>query len=89
MNDVWAMDFIHDSTASGQEDTFDIGGGYTMDYVAQSFTQEDNFCRVDIDRENAAATVLVFDTKGKRVRKGSWFGLGGDEIESTLQLAPW
>ena len=82
-------DYVHDSTASGQEDTFDIGGGYTMDYVAQSFTQEDNFCRVDIDRENAAATVLVFDTKGKRVRKGSWFGLGGDEIESTLQLAPW
>jgi alkaline phosphatase D len=80
---------VHDSTASGQEDTFDIGDGYSMDYKAWNFTQEDNFCRVDVDHDNAAIVVRVFDSKGERVKKGSWFGIGGDEIESTLQLAPW
>lgn len=82
-------DYVHDSTASGQEDTFDIGDGYSMDYKAWNFTQEDNFCRVDVDRDNAVIVVRVFDSKGERVKKGSWFGIGGDEIESTLQLAPW
>lgn len=64
-------DFVHDSTAKGQEDTFVINENprLVMDYTAENFTQVDNFCRVDIDRAAAALVVRVFDADGKQVRK--------------------
>ena len=42
--------FVHDSTVQDQKDTFEIDGTYKMDYEAWNFTQEDNFCRVDVER---------------------------------------
>ena len=52
-----------------REDTFDLGGGLSMDYRARNFTQEDNYCRVDVDRERATLTVRPFDKRGEPVRK--------------------
>ena len=36
-----------------------------MDYEAWNFTQEDNFCRVAIDRINNRLIVTVHDAKGR------------------------
>ena len=84
-------DYVHDSTKAGQEDTFKFGpgGNLAMNYRAWNFTQEDNYCRVDLDRANATMTVRPFDTEGELVKKGGWFGAGGTPLETTLQLAPW
>jgi len=64
-------DYVHDSAAAGQEDTFIISEKprLAMDYTAWNFTQVDNFCRVDVDRNNATLTVRVFDDEGKQAIK--------------------
>src|SRR3546814_3832829 len=41
--------YVHDSRARDQLDTFQIDAQHAMDYRAWNFTQEDNFCRVDLD----------------------------------------
>ena len=43
--------YVHDSRASGQIDRFPIQGTVVeMHYQAWGFTQEDNFCRLDLDK---------------------------------------
>lgn len=59
--------YVHDSTAAGQEDTFDIDNGVVMNYRSWNFTQEDNFCRIDVDQDSASIKVSVFDDKGDAV----------------------
>lgn len=81
--------FVHDSTAREQRDTFDIDGVHAMDYRAWNFTQEDNFCRVDVDPETQALKVTAFDSDGRVVEEGGWFGRDSKTIEATLELAPW
>lgn len=77
-------DYVHDSTDPRTSDTFELAAGVKMDYRARGFTQEDNFCRIDIDQDTASLTVRVFDWQGKPVKSAR-----GDDLISTLQLAPW
>ncbi len=64
--------YVHDSLAKNQEDTFDVGGGVTMDYKAFNFAQDDNFCQVDVnlnDPRRANLTVHVLGRDGGPVTK--------------------
>jgi alkaline phosphatase D len=75
---------------AGQEDTFDIDGSAKMDYRAWNFTQEDNYCRIDVKRENHTITVLPFDKYGKLIEQGSWIpGVKSKPLIAKLQMAPW
>ncbi len=78
--------FVHDSREPGQEDPFLLGNETTvMHYKAWNFTQEDNFCRVDIDRKNARIVVRTFDDEAETVRHERT----GVKFEETLPLEPW
>jgi alkaline phosphatase D len=83
-------DYVHDSTDPRTPDTFDVTGtgAITMDYRAWNFTQEDNFCRIDVDQARHRLVVHVFDWKGGRVRKQAEGG-GAVDLISELDLAPW
>jgi len=81
--------YVHDSKAAGQEDTFDVGGGVKLDYRAWCFTQDDNFCRIDIDRKKHRLVVVPYDDEGKQVEAGGYFGLGAKPLRAELELAPW
>ncbi len=81
--------FVHDSKANGQEDTFKIAGRRTMDYTAENFTQEDNFCRVDIDKPSHTITVQPFDKYGEPIHSKDWFGGKKNQLTTTLDLEPW
>jgi len=81
--------YVHDSKAPGQQDTFDVGGGVKLDYRAWNFTQEDNFCRIDIDRANHRLVVVPYDDKGIQIEAGGYFGLGARPLEARLELAAW
>ena len=81
--------YVHDSRAKGQEDSFNLGGGVAMDYRAWNFTQEDNFCRIDVDRAAQRLVVVPYDDEGQQIRGGGFFGLGGKPLEAQLELAPW
>ena len=60
-----------------------------MHYKARNFTQEDNFCRVDLRVTDKQIVVTPFGTDGDVIEKGGWFGIGGTPIESRLDLAEW
>ena len=81
-------DYVHDSRAAGQEDSFPLSDGTVMDYKSWNFTQEDNYCRLSIDRVAATILVRVYDTDGKQVSVRT---AGGAVrlLEDTLQLAAW
>lgn len=84
-------DYVHDSTDQNQRDTFRISETETMDYRSWNYTQEDNFCRVDIDRANHRLVVTPFDKKGRQVCKTNWFGMYDENnpLISVLELASW
>ena len=77
-------DYVHDSRAAKQKDSFGFGNGLTLDYKAWNFTQIDNFCRVEIDRAKAEIVVRVFDTEGAPVKRGN-----GRAMVGRLKLAKW
>jgi len=81
--------FVHDSKNPKQKDTFKISGRKTMDYTAWNFTQEDNFCRVDVDKKSHTITVMPFDRDGEQIHSRNWHGGKKDPLTSTLELAPW
>ncbi|WP_282605477.1 alkaline phosphatase D family protein [Pelagibius sp. Alg239-R121] len=81
--------FVHDSAQAKQKDTFKISGQKTMDYKAWNFTQEDNFCRVDVDRESHKITIMPFDKDGNLIHSRDWIGKPKDALTSTLNLEPW
>ena len=81
-------DYVHDSTDQRTKDTFDLSNNITMDYTAFGFTQEDNFCRIDIDKAQATLTVRVYDWEGKRIQARAADGSTRD-LESVLRLAAW
>lgn len=63
--------YVHNSRHKGQWDPFyldDDENGPVMHYRAWNFTQEDNYCRIDIDRANARLVVRTFDDDGSLVR---------------------
>lgn len=83
-------DYVHDSTAKKQKDTFviDKKGGLTMDYTAEGFTQDDNFCHISIDKASHEIVVTAFNKKGAIICKT---GRDGRErpLITTLNLAQW
>ena len=81
--------YVHDSQAKGQEDTFNVGAGVKLDYNAWNFTQEDNFCRIDVDRENHQLVVVPYGRDGKQIEAGGFIGLGAEPLKATLELAEW
>lgn len=82
--------FVHDSKDAKQKDTFIISGQKTMDYKAWNFTQEDNFCRVDVDKGNHVVRVTPIDKDGEIIRNRGWDGRPtGLGLISTLDLEPW
>ncbi len=80
-------DFVHDSTDKRTKDTFNLSRGHKMDYVASAFTQEDNFCRIEIDKTQARLTVRAFDWEGKPIQRSAADGSRGDV--TSLRLAAW
>jgi alkaline phosphatase D len=79
--------YVHDSQKVGQRDTFviDEAKQVAMDYRAWAFTQEDNFCRLDIDRRARTLTVRTFDRDGDLIKGQET----GRKLETVLDLAPW
>jgi alkaline phosphatase D len=75
--------YVHDSTAPGQEDSFPCSQGVTMDYQAAWFTQEDNFCRVTVDRASHSVTAVFYDQKGVEIP------FRPQPLPRTLTLVPW
>ena len=55
-----------------------------MHYRAWNFTQEDNYCRIDIAREKAKLVVRTFDDDGNLIRNE-----GGRSMRASLKLEPW
>mgnify|MGYP002717039568 CR=1 FL=1 len=80
-------DYVHDSKASAQSDTFTISPGLTMDYRAWGFTQEDNFCQVAVDRANARIAVTAIDNRGRPIPVAD--EAGGTVMQSVLGLVRW
>lgn len=83
-------DYVHDSSAAGQEDTFviDQERDLTMNYQACNFTQVDNYCRIDVDAREASMVVRTFDATGQIVmndrRDGSTY-----RLEQRFDLERW
>ncbi len=80
--------YVHDSTLENQQDTFILTSGIRMDYKADNFTQEDNFCRLDIDRSKQQILVRAFDKEGKLIQEPTQSGKN-KKIETKLKLAKW
>lgn len=85
-------DFVHDSRAKGQEDTFRFqdsqGREVAMDYRAWNFSQEDNFSHLTVDREASELRVRVHDKRGEPVVEDDGQG-GRVRLDAKLGLAPW
>ena len=81
-------DYVHDSTDERTKDTFNLSDNITMDYTASAFTQEDNFCRIDIEKAQARLAVRAFDWEGKPIQRRAADGSTGD-LTSVLRLAAW
>lgn len=80
--------YVHDSRDIRQKDTFNFASGLSMDYTAEGFTQDDNFCHVSVNRDKHQIKVTAFNKEGSIIKK-----TGGDGVErqliSTLELAEW
>ena len=85
-------DFVHDSRAKGQEDTFRFADSQdrmvAMDYRAWNFSQDDNFSHVTVDREAAELRVRAYDKRGNLVDEEDG---RGDKVrlDARLELAAW
>lgn len=80
--------YVHDSTKENQLDTFELSNGIKMDYKADNFTQEDNFCRVDVDRKKQQLIIRAFDQDGLLIKEETQTGKP-QKIETKLKLAVW
>ena len=82
-------DFVHNSKEKKQADTFQIDARHTMDYRAWNFTQEDNFCRIDLNSTAHKLTVTAMDKKGKVIHeKGQPGRPTVNKIISEFELTP-
>ena len=66
--------FVRNSKEEDHADTFQIDDIHTMDYRAWNFTQDDNFCRVDVSSDTHKLTVTAMDKKGMVIRKKGRLG---------------
>lgn len=78
--------YVHDSKRPEQLDAFLIPGG-EMNYRAWAFTQEDNFCRIDIDKKKKALLIRYFDDKGTNLKVADQNDR--PTLVNTLPLAGW
>ena len=80
--------YVHDSRKKEQSDPFPVGNtGATMHYRSYGYTQEDNFCRLDLDKASHSLTVRIFDRKGKPIEVADF--AGAKKMGSVLDLAAW
>lgn len=82
--------YVHDSSKPEQKDSFSVTKAVEMNYKAWNFTQEDNYCRVDVDRANQILTIRAFNQRGNLIEEGGWF-FGGKSTPmiAKLALASW
>lgn len=81
--------YVHDSRDQRTEDGFDIGNGLgTLHYKAWGFTQDDNFCRIDVDPTAEALSLQTFDWDGSPIKRSQQDGSRSNQAEQ-LKLAPW
>lgn len=81
-------DFVHDSTDPRTRDSFAVSDAVTMDYRAWNFTQDDNFCRLTVDRPNHRLIVEVLGRDGRPITSRGPLRRPVD-LTSSLDLAPW
>ncbi len=80
--------YVHDSRDARTKDGFEIGDGLgTMHYRAWGFTQDDNFCRLDLDPA-AGLFVQAFNRDGDPIIRGHQDGSRPNQPEN-LKLEPW
>jgi alkaline phosphatase D len=80
--------YVHDSTKANQRDTFILTGGVKVDYKADNFTQDDNFCRIDIDRKKHQLVIRAFDKQGNLVEEQTRSGKN-KKIETKFKMIEW
>lgn len=62
--------YVHDSRTADQADPFKFAGGkFTMHYNAYNFTQQDNFCRLEVDAGKSCLRVTAYDYEGKVIEE--------------------
>jgi alkaline phosphatase D len=80
--------YVHNSRLANQSDPFPvIDTDAVMHYRSFGYTQEDNFARLDIDKNAATITVRVFDRDGAAVSVDARDGT--QTMANVLQLANW
>jgi alkaline phosphatase D len=91
--------YVHDSRDAAQQDGFDAGK-FTMHYEAFNFTQEDNFCRLEVDTTKQLLRVTAYDYKNDQIVENKP-GPGWNPLKpwtrkavavpmtTELKLAPW
>ena len=81
--------YVHDSLDSRTKDGFEIGQTLgTMHYRAWGFSQDDNFCRLDVDPAAAVLAVQAFDWDGGPITRSRKDGSRQSQPER-LELAKW
>jgi alkaline phosphatase D len=78
--------YVHDSRAADQLDPFPIADG-EMNYRAWAFTQEDNFCRVDIDKGSHSLSVRYYGRDSDILKVAD--EKGAQVTVNTLPMARW
>lgn len=85
--------YVHDSRKAQQFDGFPIDKETILHYRAWGFTQEDNFCRIDLDRSSHSLLVCYYDRKGRALdvgdEEGGALAADGSAPANRLALAPW
>ncbi len=85
-------DYVHDSRDPDQRDTFEFSDSadqtITVDYTAGSFTQIDNFCRLNVDKAANSLRVRTYDRKGDVIREENDRG-NARKLDTRLALEPW
>lgn len=81
--------YVHDSRAVNTEDGFEISATLgTLHYRAWGFTQDDNFCRVEVNPATAELAVQAFDEDGNPIARSHGDG-AIRAVPEKLELAPW
>ena len=81
--------YVHDSRDARTKDAFKLSGDLgTMHYRAWGFTQDDNFCRLEVDQATAELAVQAFDWDGGPIARSQKDGSRPSQPER-LELAKW
>ncbi|MET0379806.1 MAG: alkaline phosphatase D family protein [Spongiibacteraceae bacterium] len=91
--------YVHDSRDAAQFDPF-VTDKFTLHYEAFNFTQEDNFCRLEVDAAKHLLRVVAYDYKGDPIVEEKpapgWNPLKpwtrrpvSVPIATELKLSPW